>query len=64
MNSEPKYLVRLDLVNNADVNDDTRTQSHHLEADYANMKMLQTELGKAVDEFQNTHCQRINRYIA
>eukprot|EP01034_Spumella_vulgaris_P022772 gene22772-28934_t len=62
--SDPKFLLRLDLVNNADPNDLTRSASHHLEADYSGMKLLQSELGRAVEEFNSTHCQRINRYIA
>ena len=39
-------------------------QSVHLQADYAHMKLLQTELQRALDEMSGVHCQRISRYIS
>lgn len=62
--TEPKYLMRLDLTNNADPVEERRHVSYHLQADYANLKNMQNELQKAVDEFKNVHSQRINRYIS
>ena len=38
--------------------------SLHLQADYANMKQMQTELQRAVDALQSAHCQRLSRYIS
>ena len=64
MNSDPKFLLRLDLANAVDKNPETNSKSFHLESDYANMKNLRTELQKAIDEYNNTHCQRITRYIS
>lgn len=72
--SDPKYLLRLDLINHAAdtavVNRDDTAQpikpEYHsvlLQADYANMKLLQSELQRALDEMNNVHCQRISRYI-
>ena len=81
--SEPKYLLRLDLINNSiaattanttnngDTNANnsktlsaTNTRSHHLQADHANMKLLELELQRAVDEMSSVHCQRISRYMS
>ena len=83
--NEPRYLLRLDLVDHScsmDKNDDAPApterdsrrvatpqqlgmqKSHHLQADYATMKMLQNELQKALDEMNSVHCQRISRYIS
>jgi hypothetical protein len=75
--SEPKYLVRLDLVNNAIAADEgsstsrsaviasaNKYQSYHLQADHAAMKLLEQELQRAVDEVNSVHCQRINRYLS
>jgi hypothetical protein len=73
--SEPKYLLRLDLVNNAfSAEEDTqhsssaagdrKYRSFHLQSDHANMKLLEQELQRAVDEANNVHCQRINRYLS
>lgn len=38
--------------------------SLHLQADYANMKQMQTELQRAVDTLQSAHCQRLSRHIS
>lgn len=74
MTSEPRYLVRLDLVNkavgpagageSAQGAESLRHRSHHLQADHAAMKLLEQELQRAVDEMSNVHCQRINRYMS
>jgi COMM domain len=37
--------------------------SLHLQADYANMKKLETELQSALDTLNSAHCQRFVRYI-
>ena len=80
--NEPRYLLRLDLVDHscsidrdssaASAGDNKKAapqqlamqKSHHLQADYATMKMLQNELQKALDEMNSVHCQRISRYIS
>jgi len=85
--NEPRYLLRLDLVdyscckdvdayavpagensNNSSrgegVSQQLAMQNHHLQADYATMKLLQNELQKALDEMNSVHCQRISRYIS
>jgi hypothetical protein len=60
-------MIRLDLVNNSALEQsgslDDKSKSFHLESDYANMKLLQIELQKAVDEYSSVHCQRLNKYI-
>ena len=38
--------------------------SLHLQADYANMKQMQTELQRAIDTLESAHCQRLSRYIS
>jgi len=66
----PRYLLRLDLINNAQ-----RAQgcveggigiggSVHLQAGLPAMRLLEAELQIAMDEVNNVHCQRIHRYIA
>jgi len=72
--SEPRYLVRLDLVNKVvgppgatgpvQGAESLRHRSHHLQADHASMKLLEQELQRAVDELSSVHCQRINRYMS
>lgn len=57
--AEPKFQLRLDLQS-------TPSQSEtslHLQSDYSNMKRLQMELQRAVDELSGTHAQRLTRYI-
>eukprot|EP01038_Epipyxis_sp_PR26KG_P006368 gene6368-8770_t len=66
--STPKYMLRLDLVNNSSVDNlnsekSKPKQSFHLQSDYSNLKKIQIELQRAVDEFNNVHCQRLNKYI-
>mmetsp|Transcript_28131 Transcript_28131/g.47311 ORF Transcript_28131/g.47311 Transcript_28131/m.47311 type:complete len:242 (-) Transcript_28131:30-755(-) len=88
--SNPKYLLRLDLVNhsisppnittsstgnNNNDNDNNNSNSissdssgryvsHHLQCDFGNLKLLETELQRAVDEVNHVHSQRICRYIS
>jgi hypothetical protein len=89
--SEPKYMLRLDLVNNAtatavmgavaaggsDASSSSfsagvsaagvtakQLVSYHLQADHANMKQLEAELQRAVDEVGSVHGQRIIRYMS
>lgn len=78
MTSEPRYLLRLDLANNAAApvekdstdfsssidNRPEKMRSHHLQADHANMKLLEQELQRALDEVGGVHCQRIARYLS
>ena len=63
--TEPVYQIRLDLENDTiDHNDPARLKSYHLQADYANLKFLQQELQRAIDENSGVHSQRISRYIS
>jgi hypothetical protein len=62
----PVYLLRLDLANNAHAQ---RTQTHgigslHLQAGLPAMRLLEAELQRAVDEGNNVHSHRFNRYIS
>ena len=75
----PVYMLRLDLnpsrdhqhhistTETTEVNPPSVSSSLvslHLQADYANMKQMQTELQRAVDSLQSAHCQRLSRYIS
>lgn len=63
--SEPTYQLKLDLVNRHTSNDQQAAQeTHHLQCNYANLKLLQTELQRAIDEHAGVHSQRISRYIS
>jgi COMM domain containing 2 len=62
--TQPSFQIRLDLVNNATTVNTKRFQSHNLQCDFANLKMLQSELQRAVDEHTGVHSQRISRYIS
>lgn len=63
--SEPTFQLKLDLVNHNTTNEDQNThESHHLQCNYANLKLLQTELQRAIDEHAGVHSQRISRYIS
>ena len=57
--TEPKFMLRLDVA----VGAAAEPQSVHLQADCANMRRLQVELQRAIDEMQTVHCQRFSRYI-
>lgn len=62
--TDPKYLLRLDVnepVANSSVYE---LKSYHLQADYANLKRMQTELQRAVDDLNGTHSSRMMRYIS
>lgn len=50
---EPVFQIRLD----------TSSESRHLQGDYRTMKLICSELQKAVDEFENVHCQRLMHYL-
>lgn len=63
--TEPSYQIRLDLENTTISHDDpSRTKVYHLQTDYANLKLLQQELQRAIDENAGVHSQRISRYIS
>ena len=59
--SGPKFMLRLDVTSGDHVGD---TRSFHLQTDYANMKLMESELQRAVDEVNSVHAQRINRYLS
>lgn len=62
--TQPKFLVRLDVY---DAREGTsgkgEEESLHLEADYANLKHMQQELQRAMDDLASKHGSRITRYI-
>jgi len=60
--TEPKYMLRLDVYDGGS-EDKPRVKSMHLQADFANMKRLQTELQRALAELGAPHAQRLTRYI-
>ncbi len=64
--TEPTYQVKLDLINHHTQSNDQQKQqeTHHLQCNYANLKLLQTELQRAIDEHAGVHSQRISRYIS
>ena len=66
--ANPNFQLRLDLVNHAVAESDDsqakKYETHHIQADYANMKLLQNELQRAIDEHNSVHCQRVTRYIS
>ena len=60
--TEPKYMLRLDVYDGGS-EDKPKVKSMHLQADFANMKRLQTELQRALAELSAPHAQRLVRYI-
>lgn len=63
--TEPTYQIRLDLENDATEQTDVeRNKVYHLQASYANLKHVQQELQRAIDENAGVHSQRISRYIS
>lgn len=40
------------------------TTSYHFQTDYANMKNLQSELQRALDDLNGVHAQRLTKYIS
>jgi hypothetical protein len=57
-------MVRLDVYNaRAGASGEGEEESLHLQADYANLKHMQMELQRAMDELNSKHGQRITRYI-
>jgi len=62
--TEPKYMVRLDVYNaRTGASGEGEEESLHLQADYANLKHMQMELQRAMDDLASKHGQRITRYI-
>jgi len=62
--AQPKYMVRLDVYNaRAGSSGEGEEESLHLQADYANLKHMQMELQRAMDDLASKHGQRITRYI-
>jgi hypothetical protein len=62
--TDPKYLIRLDVNEPIAGSSAYELKSYHLQADYANMKRMQTELQRAVDDLNGTHSSRMMRYIS
>jgi hypothetical protein len=61
--TDPTYQIRLDLMNDT-LSGEDKMKSFHLQTDYANLKMIQNELQRAIDENTGVHSQRISRYIS
>jgi hypothetical protein len=62
--TQPKYMIRLDTYDAREgASGKVEEQSLHLQADYANLKHMQMELQRAMDDLASKHGQRITRYI-
>ena len=62
--TQPKYMVRLDVYNAREgASGEGDEESLHLQADFANLKHMQMELQRAMDDLASKHGQRITRYI-
>lgn len=69
---DPKFMIRLDISNDAnDVaassngnNINSNITSYNLQSDYANMKRIQIELQRAVNELEGPHSLRIQKYLS
>ena len=44
-------------------NQGNKIKSYHLQSDYANLKKIQLELQRAVNDMNSVHSQRFSRYI-
>ena len=63
--TQPKYMLRLDVFDSRDgASGNPTKECFHLQADYANLKRVQTELQRALEELNSPHCQRLARYIS
>jgi len=63
--THPKYMLRLDVFDQREGGcGNPSIESFHLEAEYANLKRVQTELQRALDELASPHCDRLLRYIS
>ena len=60
---EPKYLLRVDVDESTVPCSKTNVRSYNLQADYANLKKMQVELQRAVDEQAGAHSQRVQKYL-
>jgi hypothetical protein len=62
--TQPKYMLRLDVFEPREGSSGKGDeQSLHLQADYANLKHMQSELQRAMDDLASKHGQRITTYI-
>lgn len=62
--TEPKFMIRLDVASAQDsALEQPKVESYHLQADFANLKMLQSKLQLALAELSAPHAQRLGRYI-
>lgn len=55
----PSFMVRLGLADGSS----RRQESRHLQSDFANLRNVERELGRALQEFKGTHSQRFVRYL-
>lgn len=61
--TEPKFMLRLDVMTPGTGESPPKLERHHLQSDFANLKRLQGELQRAVAELSAPHAQRLVRYI-
>ena len=62
--TQPKYSVRFDFYDPLEgASGKAKIESLHLQADYANLKHMQLELQRAMDELESKHGQRFSKYI-
>ena len=62
--TEPKYMIRLDVFDAREGSSGKGDEeSLHLQADFANLKHMQVELQRAMDDLASKHGQRITTYI-
>ena len=61
---EPRYLLRVDVDESTLPSSKASVRSYNLQADYANLKKMQLELQRAVDEQGGAHSQRVQKYLS
>ena len=62
--TDPKYMIRLDVYDPRDgLLEKPKVESFHVQADFANLKRVQSELQRALAELASPHAQRLVRYI-
>ena len=59
-----ELIVKDDQISgDIDTNQGNKIKSYHLQSDYANLKKIQLELQRAVNDMNSVHSQRFSRYI-
>jgi hypothetical protein len=52
-----------EIAKDTDITQGKKIKSYHLQSDYANLKKVQLELQRAVNDMNSVHSQRFSRYI-